>query len=206
VSDWELSEEPSKAEQEGHYEHGGLGLGEEGRVSAADYSEALDEQPPEQPAPLALEASTSEAARVPEPSEAVEGLTIAEAAAAYGLSVSSVRRKLKAGELAGAVKVPGPKGEEYRIPPAALEALGYRPKETRSGAVLTAARASLEAEQLAARVVELEALLEVERIRKQAAEEKAEALAENLSDLRDALARIPLALEAPKRRRWFRSQ
>lgn len=174
-------------------------------MSADDYSPATHEQP------LELEASTSEASRTPEPGDAVEGLTIAEAAAAYGLSVSSLRRKLKAGELSGAVKVPGPKGEEYRIPPAALEALGYRAKETRAGAVLTAARAGVELEEMSARVKELEAKLELETLRRELSEERERIREQQVDDLRAladslrvALDKLPAALEAPKRRGLFR--
>jgi hypothetical protein len=54
-----------------------------------------------------------------------------EAADRYGLSVSTLRRRLAAGEVQGAHKVPGPKGETWRIPGAALVALGYEPVETR---------------------------------------------------------------------------
>jgi hypothetical protein len=68
--------------------------------------------------------------------------------------------------------VTGPKGVEYRIPPASLEALGYKVKVTQSGAVLTAARANLEAESLAVKVRELESSLEVEKIRREAAEQR----------------------------------
>jgi hypothetical protein len=48
-----------------------------------------------------------------------------EAADRYGLSVSTLRRRLAAGEVQGAHKVPGPKGVTWRIPGAALAALGY---------------------------------------------------------------------------------
>ena len=176
-------------------------------MTSGDYSPTSHEQA----SPLELEAVTSSPARSPEPSEAVEGLTIAEAASAYGLSVSSVRRKLKAGELPGAVKVPGPKGEEYRIPPAALEALGYKAKATQAGAVLTAARAGLEVEQLSDKVKELEALLDLEKLKRELAEERVRLKDQQISDLRDfsaslraALDKLPAAIEGPKRKRFFR--
>lgn len=168
-------------------------------MSTGDYSPGEHEH-----APLELEASTTDSARPPEPAEAVEGLTVAEAASAYGLSVSTVRRLLSGGKIEGAAKVPGPKGTEYRIPPSGLEKLGYRAKETRAGAVLTAARASLESEQLARKVAELEASLELERVRRAAAEARSTDLESNLADLRAALAKLPAALEAPKRRGLFR--
>lgn len=167
-------------------------------MSTADYSPTEGEH-----SPLELEASTGAQERPSEASTSVEGLTVAEAATAFGISVSTIRRLLREGKVAGAAKVPGPKGSEYRLPPGSLEALGYRVKETLGGAMLTTARASLEAEELAAKVAGLEASLELERVRRQAAEEKAEALAANLDDLRTALAKLPAALEAPKRRRWL---
>lgn len=94
MSDYSYSEEPSKAEQEGLHEYGGLGRRDYERleaerqrierdekrereareVSAADYSPGSHEQAQ----PLELEASTSEAAQVPEASEAVERPTIPE--------------------------------------------------------------------------------------------------------------------------------
>ena len=155
--------------------------------------------------PLELEASTSEPARVPSASEQVDGLTLTEAAAAYGVSVPTVRRLLKAGKLPGAVKVPGPKGIEYRIPAGSLEGLGYKPKQSQAGAVLTASRAGLEAELLGARVRELEASLETERVLRASAEKEAELLRANLDDLRVALSKLPPVLEAaPRARKWWK--
>ena len=156
--------------------------------------------------PPMLEASTSEPARPPMPSDSVEGLTLSDASAAYGLSVSSLRRLLKAGKLIGASKVAGPKGSEYRIPGAALEALGYRPRQSQAGALLTASRASLETEQLSSRVRELEASLETERALRSSAEREAELLRANLEDLRVALSKLPPMLEAAPRSRWWRKK
>lgn len=173
-------------------------------MNSGEYSESSHEHS----APLELEASSTSPARPPEVSEAVEGLTIAEAASGYGLSVSSIRRLIKKGNLSGAVKVPGPKGVTYRIPPASLEALGYKMKETQSGALLTAARANLEAEELAKKVKELEASLEVESMRRQLAEERERLKDEQIEDLRlftetlrTALDKMPRQIE---RRGLFR--
>ena len=169
-------------------------------MSTGDYSETTHEQAQ----PLELEASTVAPARVPEPSQSVEGLTIAEAATAYGLSVSSIRRLLKNGKIVGAAKVPGSKGVEYRIPPSSLEGLGYSAKATQSGAILSAARANLEAEELARKVKDLESSLALEVVRRESAEKQLEAVTANLDDLREALAKIPRQLEAPKKRKLFR--
>ena len=172
-------------------------------MSTSDYS-----MPTQTPSPLELEAKTSEPSRTPEAAAEVEGLTVQEAASAYGLSESTVRRLVAPGKgktpKVAAAKVTGPKGVEYRIPPAALEALGYKVKVTQSGAVLTAARANLEAETLAAKVRDLESTLEVERIRREAAEQRSADLTQSLADLREVIAKLPKALEAPApRRRWF---
>jgi ribosomal protein S6 len=169
-------------------------------MSTGDYSA----NSPEYSQPLELPESATPPPRVPEASEAVEGLTIAEAATAYGLSVSSIRRLLKKGEILGAAKIPGAKGVEYRIPPHGLESLGYKLKETQSGAILTAARANLEAEELARKVKELENVLALEVVRRESAEKQLEAVNSNLADLREALARIPKQIEAPPKRRLFR--
>lgn len=172
-------------------------------MSTSDYSEGAQEVSQ----PLELETVTSEPARTPEPSEAVEGLTIAEAASAYGLSVSSIRRLLKGTKDSPpkltAPKVPSPKGMEYRISPASLEALGYKAKRTLSGVVVTEARANLEAENLSARVKELEALLDLERVRREAKEREAALLEQSLTDLRAVIEKLPKALESGKRARWW---
>ena len=169
-------------------------------MSTADYSD--DSQVTTQP--LELEASTTEPPRPPEPSLYFLGLTVAEAATAYGLSVSSIRRLISKGKLTGVAKVPGVKGSEYRIPPDSLEALGYTPKATQSGALLNAARANLEAEELAKKVSALEATLALEVVRRESAETELVAVRENLNDLREVLAKLPAQLEAPKKRGFFR--
>ena len=156
--------------------------------------------------PRELEASTPEI-RTPATFEAgaiVEGLSVEEAATAYGLSVSTIRRLLKAGKITGAAKVSQSHGSAYRIPATALEALGYAMKATQSGAILTAQRANLEAEELTAKVATLEASLELARVRMEAAEARSEQLEANVNDLRTALAKLPNAIEAPSpRRRLF---
>jgi hypothetical protein len=173
-------------------------------MNSGEYSEGTHEAS----RPLELEETTTPPARPPQASEAVKGLTLAEAASAYGLSVSSVRRLITKGKLIGAVKVPTPKGASYRIPPEALEALGYEMKATQSGAILTAARANLEAEELSRKVKELEASLEVESLRRQLAEERERLKDEQIEDLRlftetlrTALDKMPKQIE---RRGLFR--
>jgi hypothetical protein len=55
-----------------------------------------------------------------------ELLTVAEASAVFGVSVSTVRRMLTDGKLPNASKRKGPRGDEWVIPPADLTALGYQ--------------------------------------------------------------------------------
>ena len=179
-------------------------------MTTADYSPPTHDNAPEALGELPAAGETTEPARPVEASEAVEGLTITDAASAYGVSVSTLRRlivgtKKNPTPKVPSVKVPGPKGVEYRIPPGALEALGYRLKETRAAEVVKGARAGLEAESLEARVRELEANLELERALREAATTEAELLRGNLEDLRAALAKLPPALPPVEpRRRWWR--
>ena len=53
-------------------------------------------------------------------------LSVGDAARRYTVSIATLRRKLKEGEIPGAFKAPGPKGDEWRLPVSGLEALGYR--------------------------------------------------------------------------------
>ena len=150
------------------------------------------------PPPLELEATTSEPSRTVAPAENVPGLTVAECAAAYGLSETTVRRLVKGSKgkppKVNASKVTGPKGVEYRISPASMEVLGYEPKATQSGALLTASRANLEAETLAAKVRELEASLIVANLLRESAEKESALLAQSLNDLREVISKLPKAL------------
>ena len=110
-------------------------------MSTSDYSE--DSIPLALPSP----GDTSTPARpVSESATEVEGLTIAEAASAYGVSVSNIRRLIKPhkGEppKVAAALVPSPKGATFRILPGEMEKLGYKVKTTQAGAILTAATAA----------------------------------------------------------------
>lgn len=153
-------------------------------------------------APLELEAATSEPSRPLEVSEEVIGLSIPEAATAYGTSVSTIRRRISKGELF-AVKVPGPKGAEYRIPPGSMEALGYKLSDSFAGSGVKASKLGLELEELRVKVRELEASIVESGLRREAAERELEAVRANLSDLREALAKLPRAIEAAPRRKLF---
>jgi hypothetical protein len=155
--------------------------------------------------PLELEAKTAEPTRpVEQDTPTVEGLTLTEAASAYGVSLKTVQRRAQAGELIGAVKVPGVKGVAWVVPLGAMEKLGYKLKETKAAATVRAQRSEAGSEQLATRVQELEAALELERVRREAAEKENLLKDENLADLRAALAALPKAIEGVKPKRWWR--
>ena len=174
-------------------------------MSTTGYSEDSQGESEDSQEPLMIEATTSEPDRtLGYVSIAVEGLTITEAAAAYGISVSTLRRRLKAGEIVGAAKVTGPKGQEYRVPPAALELLGYTALESRAGVTVKAAKATLEAEQLLIEVKELRARDELRQTQLAMIEQERDLLRASVEDLRGALASVQIALGAPTKKHWWR--
>ena len=130
-------------------------------------------------------------------------LSITAAAEATGTSRTTIRRRLDAGELPGAYRIDG--DGAWRIPVEDLLAAG-----------LTLARPAEDGPQddpRVGRVAELERLLDVERARRQAAEELAAERAERIGDLRVVLraleagapptpaAQVPPAPAAPETRR-----
>src|SRR3954447_13944561 len=54
-----------------------------------------------------------------------EDLSVREAAERYGVPVRTMAQRLRLGEIQGAYKIRGPRGQEWRVPAAALEAFGY---------------------------------------------------------------------------------
>lgn len=62
------------------------------------------------------------------PAPATEALSIAEASELYGVSQSTLRRRLPDG-IPGAFQVSGPKGNEWRLPPGGLEQAGFERQE-----------------------------------------------------------------------------
>lgn len=92
---------------------------------AGTTDEPADEPRFVEPLELPAAGGTSGATR-PSAAPVTDALSIEDAAARYGVSTSTIRRRLQRDEIAGAFKVTGPKGEEWRLPHGALEALGYR--------------------------------------------------------------------------------
>lgn len=64
------------------------------------------------------------------PSPATDGLSIKEASEQYGISESTIRRRLPDG-IPGAFTVSGPKGDEWRLPEGGLQAAGFQRIEER---------------------------------------------------------------------------
>lgn len=113
-------------------------------------------------------------------------LSVAEVCARFGVSDTTVRRRLRAGTIPGAHQAPGPFGTEWRIPVAGAEE-AFRP------GVVRAAGAELH-HQDPAELEELRAELDAARRRAVAAEELAEQRARDADRLRDALAAMTRAL------------
>lgn len=106
-------------------------------------------------------------------------ITLAEAARLYGISESTLRRRLADGVLPGARKRRGRKGEEWHLPVAALEQLGYRRHTTAASRSPRGARAAAAGPPPADRGLDLPAALE-------ALGRLAEALEETQQELREA--------------------
>jgi excisionase family DNA binding protein len=138
---------------------------------------------------------------VGEPDSSGSTVSISEAARRLGVSVSTVRRRLKAGEIPGAHKAPGPDGEEYRIPVASLP-------EPSTGRPVTSLeddlRRQLDEERRARELAE--ALLESERRGRDELARTVEVLRESIEALNRALPPAPVVIEQKSGRWWKRSK
>jgi excisionase family DNA binding protein len=166
-----------------------------------------------------------EQASVANPKPELEALTVADASALFGVSVSTIRRLLADGKLPGATKRTGPKGDEWVIPPADLTALDYTPQAPQAPQplditvvqpLLDSLRADLEARHES----EVKGLQEkVDRANERADNERqlresvevqanlAKALAVQVEKRNLELERRALELEtSAAKRRWFRKQ
>lgn len=147
-------------------------------------------------------------------------LSLDEAVAAYGVSQSTLRRRLRERAVAGAYKVNGPKGEEWRIPEGALEQLGYsrhtddvderRAHFARTGRLPGGplpfddepAPSSPDVERLADVVEQLTSLVEGGQRQLMAAEEDRGAAQRRIEALVGENARLEAELAHARRRRW----
>ena len=130
---------------------------------------------------LEPDAAESEAAQLPpaggttEPERrsapATDALTLDEAARIYGVSLSTLYRRLRRGDFAGAYKVGGVKGTEWRIPAGALEAVGYTPAEPEPATAAQAAPIAPDVSSLLRAVERLTEQLTAERAQLVAAAE-----------------------------------
>ncbi len=66
------------------------------------------------------------AAPAPSADPSEEYLSVPDAVERYGIPLGTLTRRLRNGEIAGAYKVPGPRGDEWRIRATDLEAYGHR--------------------------------------------------------------------------------
>lgn len=158
--------------------------------------------------PATGETSTSRPAKAP----ATEALTIEQACERYGLSSSTIYRRLHRAEVPAAYKVLGPQGESWRIPLGSMEAIGYAPQSETAEPEAPAAAA------LESVLAQLTGLLEQQQLQLQAAQGDRDVAARAAQEQAIANARLEAQLEAAtanledlkaqleqarKRRRWF---
>jgi len=168
--------------------------------------------------PAAGDTSPGERTDTRTPDASGTTLTIAEAAERFDVSAVTLRRRIRAGEIAGATKRPGPKGDEWLLPVAALVGL-YREKETaRPAPVPQDPGPAVSVDALLALADRLTALLEGERLQLRAAEQdRTDATAEaaearvrlemveaDLERERTRAAELAAELEREQSRRRFR--
>jgi len=152
-------------------------------------------------------------------------VTLSQAAAGWDVSVRTLRRKIDAGALPGAVKLPTPAGDAWHVVPLELEGLGYRrrdelddepPDDDGGGSVALESTRAMVDNLLALLDRERSALSEAETGRRDAAVQAATAEAQlaaakdahlvELAHLQAERDRLAAELDrATQRRRWFRS-
>ncbi len=160
--------------------------------------------------PATGETSTSRPAKAP----ATEALTIEQACERYGLSSSTIYRRLHRAEVPAAYKVLGPQGESWRIPLGSMEAIGYAPQ---TGAAEPDPEPT-GSPALESVLAQLTGLLDQQQLQLQAAQGDRDVAARAAPEQAIANARLEAQLEAAnanledvkaqleqagKRRRWF---
>ena len=80
-------------------------------------------------------------------------LTVEQAAAAYDVSPVTLRKRAQRGDIEGAVKIRGRRGREWRVPAAALEAMGWQRREKTEATLDTLIRS---AEKIATSLAEVQ--------------------------------------------------
>lgn len=133
---------------------------------------------------------------VGEPDSSGSTVSISEAARRSGVSVSTLRRRLTKGQVPGAYKAPGPDGEEWRIPVAALdETPVVRPVD-----LVDDLRKELD--ETRSRLAVAEALAAERERTVDTLAHTVEALRESLDALRLALPKAESVAPVEKPRRW----
>ena len=132
------------------------------------------------------------------PAEApqTDALSLTEASQTYGVSVTTLRRLLRAGDVAGAFQVPGPKGREWRLPAGSLEALGYQAVEKRAQSEAAPAAPVLDLSALDRSLATLTDLLTEGQRQLMAAEQDRDRAAKEREEARIDAARLEAQLEA----------
>lgn len=150
----------------------------------------------EQAEPLAIEAPKPPSGfRVGEPDSSGTTLTISEASRRTGVSVSTIRRRLKAGAIPGAYKTDGPDGEEWRIPVASLDGIASESsKRTTSDDPEEVEELRRQVSDLRTRAEVAEALLDSERRGRDELAKTVEVLRESIEALNKALPPAPTTI------------
>jgi hypothetical protein len=133
-------------------------------------------------------------------------LSLAQAAVAFGVSVGTLRRRIRAGEIAGAYKVTGLKGDEWRLPEGSLIALGYSRQDTPQAAVEAPPASPLEAAlaQVLTRFDQQQNLLEAAEADRLQAQVTAARLEAQLDAERRRSTDLEQRLEAASKKWWQR--
>lgn len=138
---------------------------------------------------------------VGEPDSSGTTLTITEAAQRLGVSVTTLRRRLKEGKVSGAHKAPGPDGEEWRIPVASIP----EPSDNRTTTnVEDDLRRQLDNEKRARELAE--ALLDSERRGREELSRTVDVLREAIETLHRALPPVSATTDVKSARWWKRSK
>ena len=129
-------------------------------------------------------------------------LTIQEAAQRFDVSVATLRRRIEpgGGGIEGAHKVPGPKGERWMLPIAALVSMGYADRLAESSEQAEQALNNEVIIELKASRELLEQLYRAERARLEAAEEHRVGAEQRASEMAVKVAEMSAELAAARTR------
>ena len=118
-------------------------------------------------------------------------VTIAEAASRTGVSAQTWRRRLKAGQVAGAYKATGSQGEQWQIPVAALDSVAV----VKAAPVISASSEAIN--DLQTKLATAETQLAVQRA-------LADERLQMLDQLHATVRALGSGISEPKAKRWWR--